>query len=107
GSRSGLSAFEWPREIDRTTDIRSVLDQKPKGARSLSAKVVEAIDAWARFTELYPKNEPKPYFPIWAAEFGATYPFATTTPAAIGATKLREYLGWLGAPLSSLRGKAL
>ena len=107
GARTGLHDFEWPENSDAVTDIRSILDERPVQARPLPKKVTDAIEAWARFTELYPRSEPKPFFPIWAAEFGATYPFATATPAAVGARTLREYRGSFGADLSSLRGRAL
>jgi DNA (cytosine-5)-methyltransferase 1 len=107
GARAGLHGFEWPNGSDTTTDIRSILDERPERARALPMKVIEAIEAWAQFTELYPQSEPKPHFPIWAAEFGATYPFATVTPAAVGMRTLREYRGSFGADLSTLRGGAL
>lgn len=107
GSRHGLEGFRWPQPTSEQTDIRAVLDSSPVGAKRLAPKAIAAIEAWARFTELFPKNQPKPYFPIWAAEFGATYPFATATPLSLGALILREYRGSLGAPLADLRGKAL
>jgi DNA (cytosine-5)-methyltransferase 1 len=107
GSQQSLAKFKWPQSTGVETHIRSVLDANPVGARRLAPKAIAAIDVWAAFIERFPQNQPKPYFPIWAAEFGATYPFATTTPAALGATKLREYRGRLGVQLSSLRGKAL
>jgi DNA (cytosine-5)-methyltransferase 1 len=107
GSRSGLSEFEWPTPVPGDTDIRTVLDVNPQEAKPLSAKVIEAIDAWATFTEMFPQNQPKPWFPIWAAEFGATYPFATATPSFLSARTLREYHGSLGVPLAELKGSAL
>jgi DNA (cytosine-5)-methyltransferase 1 len=107
GSRVGLGSFDWPKPSDSVTDIRSVLDGAPERTRPLSSKVVEAIEAWDTFTKLYPRSEPKPYFPIWAAEFGATYPFATVTPAALGARILRDYRGSFGADLRDLKGRAL
>lgn len=107
GSRVGLHGFEWPKSTGVTTDIRTIVDEAAPGARRLQPKVIEAIEAWARFTELYPRSEPKPYFPVWAAEFGATYPFATTTPSAVGARTLREYRGSFGTELKKLKGRAL
>jgi len=35
-------------------------------------------------------------------EFGATYPYAETTPVALGTRKLRSYRGSLGQPLSDV-----
>lgn len=107
GSRTSLEYFQWPAPTNVETDIRAVLDPKPTYARRLPPKVVAAIDAWARFIELYPKSQRKPSFPIWAAEFGATYPFATATPVSLGARTLRDYRGSFGVSLYSLKGRAL
>ena len=107
GSRSGLDEFEWPDVGNARTDIRSVLDSKPRNAKPVPQKAIDAIEAWARFTERYPRSQPKPSFPIWAAEFGATYPFATATPTSLSASTLREYCGSFGAPLGGLKGKSL
>jgi DNA (cytosine-5)-methyltransferase 1 len=107
GSRGGLSLFRWPRPSGARTDIRSILDANPSDARRLSAKAIETLEAWARFTDSFPRSQAKPHFPIWAAEFGATYPFATATPASLSARTLREYQGQFGTDLDLLRGKAL
>ena len=107
GSRRGLADFRWPQPTNKQTDIREVLDTSPLGSKPLASKAIAAIEAWARFTELFPKNQPKPYFPIWAAEFGATYPFATANPLSLAAQTLREYRGSFGTPLSDLKGKSL
>jgi DNA (cytosine-5)-methyltransferase 1 len=107
GSRDGLSDFRWPQPSNANTDIRSVLDSSPANAKSLPPKTVAAIEAWARFIELYPRSQPKPYFPIWAAEFGATYPFGSAAPLSLGTRALRDYHGSFGTPLTALRGKAL
>lgn len=107
GSLDGLSGFRWPEPVKGETDIRSVLEPKPSSAKSLPSKVVAAIDAWARFIDQYPRSQPKPSFPIWAAEFGATYPFASAAPLSLGTRALRSYHGSFGMPLSEMRGKAL
>jgi DNA (cytosine-5)-methyltransferase 1 len=107
GSRSSLSHFSWPQIVSGTTDIRSVLDANPRDAKPLAPKIIAAIEAWARFTETYPRHQPKPWFPIWASEFGATYPFASTTPTALSANTLRGYRGSFGVPLTGLKGRAL
>ena len=107
GSRGRLDHFEWPEATGVATDIRGILDVSPPNARVLAPKAIAAIDAWARFTEMFPRNQPKPWFPIWAAEFGATYPFATATPTYFGADTLREYHGSFGLPLAGLKGRGL
>jgi DNA (cytosine-5)-methyltransferase 1 len=107
GSRYGLAGFRWPESTKEDTDIRSVLDSNPPSAKPLAPKMIAAVEAWTRFTETFPKDQPKPWFPIWASEFGATYPFATATPSSIGASTLREYHGSFGMPLLELKGRKL
>ena len=34
-----------------------------------------SLHAWQKFLDRFPKDEELPSFPIWAMEFGATYPF--------------------------------
>jgi DNA (cytosine-5)-methyltransferase 1 len=107
GSRRGLSDFRWPEPKGEQTNIRSILECSPSDAKPLPGKALRAIEAWARFTELFPKSQPKPSFPIWAAEFGASYPYSTTTPWALSTSALQEYAGSFGQPLRTLRGQAL
>jgi DNA (cytosine-5)-methyltransferase 1 len=57
------------------------------------------LEIWDAFLKCYPKHDRKPWFPIWAAEFGATYPFSTTAPLAIPAVALRQFRGSFGEPM--------
>src|SRR5262249_15026653 len=75
GSRRGLDHFEWPPPQDTQVSIRSVLDEEPSGARGLSQQVIDCLDTWQDFLRRAPKDQDLPWFPIWTAEFGATYPF--------------------------------
>ena len=104
-SRDAQAEFEWPELPSEDTNIRSVLSPPQPGSR-ISAKIEEAIEAWAEFVRLYPKSARKPYFPIWAAEFGATYPFLTVPPmSAPRAAQMKR--GSLGVPLKGLKSGEL
>src|SRR5690606_15157754 len=46
---------------------------------------------------------PLPSFPIWAMEFGATYPYLDRTPHAVGLDRLGTFTGALGHPLKGLK----
>lgn len=99
GSREGLRNFDWPSgEADAVT-LDSLLERDPVGATPISANVVAALETWQAFLDAYPKDRRKPWFPIWAAEFGATYPFTTTAPLAVPADVLRNYRGAFGESL--------
>jgi DNA (cytosine-5)-methyltransferase 1 len=99
GSRAGLDHFEWPQPSNRLTDVRSVLEDSTGQEVNLAPRVIEALETWDEFIRQYPHNHRKPWFPIWAAEFGATYPFSTAAPLAVPASALRQFRGMFGCPI--------
>jgi len=103
GSRGGLDRFEWPEALDGVElSIRSVLDKEPAGAKPLPKRFVTYLRAWQKFLDRFPKNEELPSFPIWAMEFGATYPYEEQSPAGAGLTNLGSFRGSLGVSLRGL-----
>ena len=102
-ARQGLHSYAWPEPSDRPTSIRSVLDQNPKDARPLRSSSLRALEMWDDFLKSSPDDVKLPSFPIWAMEFGATYPFKDETPAALqeelGSRGLSEFKGSFGVPL--------
>jgi DNA (cytosine-5)-methyltransferase 1 len=103
GSRTGLDGFSWPKEKPNVpTSILSALQKDPPDARPLSEQVIECLEVWQKFIQSFPKNIELPSFPIWSMEFGATYPFETTTPHAIGLRTLCAYRGSHGQKLNEL-----
>jgi DNA (cytosine-5)-methyltransferase 1 len=108
GSRDGLEDFEWPTaHSDAEITIRSILDKNPEDARPLNPSFVEYLDAWQEFLDRFPRRKELPWLPIWAMEFGATYPFEKETPHARKFRKLGWYAGCLGAPLKGLAPDAV
>lgn len=103
GSLSGLNTFSWPIPENKGTDIRSVLDANPQGSRPLSEHSIECLNVWNDFLARSPRELKLPSFPIWAMEFGATYPFEEETPFAVLGREgdLGKYKGSFGA---SIRG---
>src|SRR5262245_9498663 len=73
-SRLPLPATIWPERSCSEASIRSVLQQNPTDTRRLSRNALVCLDTWQEFLDRYPSDEPFPSFPIWSAEFGATYP---------------------------------
>lgn len=106
GSQYGLDSFTWPVPSKETTDIRTVLDANPVGARSLSSETLRCLDTWNKFLMASPVKMDLPSFPIWAMEFGATYPYENETPYALqselGAAGLSDFKGSFGTPLIGL-----
>lgn len=103
GIRGALDGFEWPMATHDARDlsIRSVLEENPEGARALPAHFIQYLDAWQALLDVLP-DEDLPSFPLWAMEFGATYPARTGTPIAHGLSKIQSFKGSFGRPLRGL-----
>jgi len=103
GRRGGLSDLAWPTPpVHPELSICSVLDRQPTEAKPLSNKYIAHLDVWQKFLDLFPKNQDLPSFPIWAMEFGATYPYAEKSPIGSGISTLSAYKGSFGQSLRSL-----
>ena len=109
GSRTGLRDFSWPEpthQLDQVT-IKSVLDENPKDARPLGPRFIQYIETWQSLIDALPSDEQLPSFPIWAMEFGATYPYLDGTPHAIGLNRMGAFTGALGRSLAGLKHEAV
>lgn len=104
GSREGLGSFQWPKptHVGADLDIRSILDKNPADARALPEHFVRYLNAWQELLDALPANEELPSFPIWAMEFGATYPVRTGSPVGQGLSEIRSFRGAFGRSLSNL-----
>lgn len=91
GSLTPLDEFVWPQPTHAATCIESVLDDNPADAKQLSAQVKDCLDVWDEFLKACPADVGLPSFPLWSMEWGATYPYETTTPFA-----LKEFYGMEG-----------
>ena len=100
GRRGGLGDFAWP-EPNKADEVSiySVLDKSPNDARQLTDAFIEYLDAWQEFLDRFPKDVELPSFPIWAMEFGATYPYTIRTPFSQGFRGLGSMAGSFGQPL--------
>lgn len=103
GQSKALDGFRWPDAPRRTvTDIRNILDVCPEEAVPLAPHLMQAVKAWQTLLGRLPKGEHLPSFPMWAMEWGATYPYATTTPFAKDWKGMGSDYGSLRTPLSWL-----
>ena len=106
GRKGRLEGFAWPAEKKGLPlSINAVLDAQPLEARPIPKNIEKAIKVWQRFVKLFPKDEELPSFPIWSMEFGATYPYETSTPHSIGIYRLAQFKGSHGVRLSKLPAK--
>jgi len=104
GAREGLGSFKWPAptHLGVELDIRSILDEKPADARPLPDHFVRYLDAWQQLLDALPAGQELPSFPIWAMEFGATYPARTGSPVGHGLSEIRSFRGAFGRPLKGM-----
>ena len=107
GSLGSLSDFVWPQPGNAITNIDSVLDKKPADAKRVSPQVKECLEVWDEFLKACPAEVELPSFPLWSMEWGATYPFETTTPFALkklrGMAGLKGFRGSHGCKVGTLK----
>ena len=99
---SSLDGFEWPIANDETPSVFDVLDDNPKDAKLVPEHYRRCLAAWQEFLDRFPRDQQLPSFPIWSMEFGANYPYETTTPAELSSRQLAGYRGAHGRPLREL-----
>jgi len=104
GARNGLGSFEWPAptHVGVELDIRSILDENPADARPLPEHFIRYLNAWQKLLDALPANQELPSFPIWAMEFGATYPARTGSPVGHGLSEIHSFRGAFGRSLKGL-----
>jgi len=101
GALNGLESFNWPiPATGENLSIKSVLDKYPVEATALSDKVLDCIETWQEFLERIPSSAKLPSFPIWAMEFGATYPYGCDSLSEVPSSMLRASKGMFGHPLN-------
>ena len=103
GSLNRLDQFKWPiHDKKATPSITDILDKNPADSKRLPASFQSYLDAWQNLLDRLPKDRPLPSFPIWAAEFGATYPIDGPPPLKRRRPKVWSYKGAFGQDLSGL-----
>jgi len=103
GRRGDMADFKWPKpRKTKALSIKSILDDHPASAKKLPKHFLEYLNAWQEFIEHFPADEDLPTSPIWAMEFGATYPYESKTPHARKYKRLGRYRGALGKQLKDL-----
>jgi DNA (cytosine-5)-methyltransferase 1 len=105
GSRKGLSHFDFS-SVDKhkkpLKDIKDFIEEHPTEYKKLPKASRDCIKLWQQLIDNIPKETRIPGFPIWAMEFGATYPFEDLFPASISSKQLGNYKGNFGRSLAGL-----
>ena len=92
--------FQFPEPIKNAQcDINNIIDVKDQG-EAIKPVYRHRIDVWQEFLDECNKRHAElPHAPIWAMEFGATYPYEGTAPAFRTQSNLVGYCGKLGEPI--------
>lgn len=96
-----LDGFDWP-EPETTggeVSIRSALDHKPSDSIYLDKRTIKCLEVWQEFLDRLPAPIKLPSFPIWAMEFGATYPFDRRSLRTVPLDELQSARGCFGTEL--------
>ena len=104
-SLKGLNGFEWPSPNgnSKQLSLARILRNHSAETRVIPKKVRECLSVWQKFIKQFPKAIELPSFPLWAMEFGATYPFEEGTPFAMDSRKLKDYRGSFGRSLRNMK----
>ncbi|WP_406233299.1 DNA (cytosine-5-)-methyltransferase [Isoptericola jiangsuensis] len=107
GSLSPMDTFQWPEKSEAETNIDTVLEENPTGAKKLSEQVSECLSVWNEFLQACPKDVELPSFPLWSMEWGATYPYEETTPYSLmkkyGVDGLKGFRGSHGVRTGAMK----
>lgn len=98
GSLEPLDGFTLLQTNRSDTSILSVLDSKPSEAKPIPTHIRQCLEIWQEFLIRIPENDKIPH-PIWSMEFGATYPYESSTPYSLSLPELRKYKGSFGCSL--------
>ena len=97
-SLGSLKDFHWPESPPTGEDLHlsTVLDTRPEDADTLSDRYIRYLEVWEEFLGLVDDDAKMPSFPIWAMEFGATYPYRKRNPSAYSQRYLARFNGGFG-----------
>ena len=104
GSKFQLKHFQFPEPTFQAGNIHEFLISNPPSKRQIGNSEQQCLKLWQEFIESVPKDTKVPSFPIWAMEFGATYPYQDRFPYQMTQRQLARYKGNFGKPLG---GKTL
>jgi DNA (cytosine-5)-methyltransferase 1 len=98
----GLRNFSFPNHNERPEcDINSIIHSDDYDYMTLKAETLNHLTVWQEFLNLLIKNKGDlPTFPIWAMEFGATYPYEKKAPFKQSARELKKYNGKFGEQIT-------
>ena len=98
GALNGLKHFKWPYQVNVQSHLDDFLEENPSEKIILTEEKKEALELWDYFIKRVEGCETIG-FPIWAHEFGATYP-VDIHPLKLKKNELKKYKGSFGNEIS-------
>lgn len=105
GSQIGLKHFDFEKISAQKTeiiDIHQFIEENPKLIKELPKVNQDCLKLWQQFIDDIPNEIKIPGFPIWAMEFGSTYPYETTFPYQMSENELGKCKGNFGKSLKGM-----
>jgi DNA (cytosine-5)-methyltransferase 1 len=99
-SKKSLCNFSWPDKSSKLKEnsVKKVLEVKPHNIWNIPSRVSNCLEVWQEFLDIIPKDTKIP-LPVWAMEFGSTYPYKKITPFVLPLKRLKYYKGSFGMPI--------
>ena len=94
-----LDYFEFPKREEGEISIKDIIIPDDEDYMTLRATTKQHLEVWQEFLD-HLSPEEAPSFPIWAMEFGATYPFEGKAPIRQDPQELCKYTGRFGEPIN-------
>jgi len=94
----GLADFSFPEKEEHETNINDIIIQEDDDYLTLKDATRNHLNVWQEFLNNL-KSDELPTFPIWAMEFGATYPYEGKAPFKQNAKELKKFKGKFGEPI--------
>ena len=99
GSKTNLSYFEWPTQVTDSINLDDYFLKDSSKFNFVEPEKVEILKLWQEFLDCIDGRD-LPAAPIWAMEFGATYPYESSSP--LNLKDLSKYQGNFGRSLEGL-----
>lgn len=105
GAKRGLKHFSFEKinaQMNPPVKLEDFLEENPAEVKLVSKANSECLDIWQGLINSIPKKVSMPGFPIWAMEFGATYPYDRIPPDRLTSKQLSRYKGNFGISLKGM-----
>ena len=99
--KNKLNGFQWPTKLKPKNNLKKYLSIRPKRIKKITNTKELVLNFWKYFLSKIPKKNYLPN-PLWAMEFGATYPYEQKTPYAMNLKGLRKLKGKFGVSFEGM-----